>query len=373
MPDPIRKYNLDSTGNNPDNLVSNESHILDNRPNRVVIPHNGPFFKDSLIVLDSNNSRILTKDIEYSCVQLCKEPTLVFGLPIYSVVLITTTNVSSNVTINYQCLGGQYQIDMTNLLDSYINAVNSNTPIDWINVLNKPEQYPPTIHNHLLMDVYGWENIVYGLERLTNAVRLSNVPEYEALIQYINQKIGEGTATVTNTEIDLGLTNSKLITFDKFLYALTKFNYNSIFMSLSTYLLRFSGNVVVNLSVSNVPDNTTYYWSIYHINTATRDFSTSAGIIRIVNGVASFTVTVLSNDTLIGDKTFRIKITKNGVEGFQLALSGVITIVEPSSIAVTRYYQTIHSLNMPSMLSYKMDRVAPIEWLVSNQAALTEF
>ena len=366
MPDLPIRYILDPSGVNPDNLVTNEHHHLDIHLRRVIIPINGAFFENSLLIKDLANNRILSKDIDYNVDQLCREPTMMYGLSIYSVILIINTTVSSNVSINYQCLGGYYQQDYNNLLEAYINALNTNSPIDWVNVENKPETFNPTLHNHLTHDLYGFENLVYGLERLRQAQIIGNIPAFEQMYDYINSKLGIGLPIVTQTEIDLGISNSKYVSFERLLYAIKRLNFNAIFITPSSTVLAINTTLNVDVSVSNVEDDTIYYWVIEHINSNTHDFGNTVGIINLVQNKANFNISILNNDTGIGNKKFRLNIRKNSSDGFLLARSGILTITELSQFTNSSYGELFNAWNACCMFQPNVNRLSGLSWYIIN-------
>jgi ABC-type polysaccharide/polyol phosphate export permease len=76
----------------------------------------------------------------------------------------------------------------------YETVLQDARPVAWENVLGKPLLFPPTTHLHNLEDVYGFEPIVGALERVRNAIILSDVPAFEALVDWVNGQIS-GTRT----------------------------------------------------------------------------------------------------------------------------------------------------------------------------------
>ena len=193
---PVVRFQLDPTGTNPNNLVTNEPHSLDtNVQIRAIAPTYGPFYEAGLVITDSATNTALSSS-QYSLVELLQDATMLFGQGIYGVILITDSAVSSSVSITYQSLGGEYQSSSAGVINAYQTLIGDNRPVDWVNVLNKPAQYPPTLHEHLLSDVYGFQTIVAALERVKNAIVLNNIPPLNALVTWMN-----GLFTTTNNAI----------------------------------------------------------------------------------------------------------------------------------------------------------------------------
>jgi hypothetical protein len=189
VPMPLIRYPLDATGLNPDNRVVGEIKTLANTQVKAVVPTYGPIYADGLVVVDNLTNIPLVKGIDYSCVQLLQEATLRFGKEIFEVILIKKPDVSSTVRINYQVLGGLFQNNAAGIESLYQAVMNNNTPISWENVLNKPYEYTPTLHNHMLQDVVGFEPLVVALERVRNAITLTDVASFEALIAWVNDML----------------------------------------------------------------------------------------------------------------------------------------------------------------------------------------
>lgn len=208
MTSPLIRYELDPTGTNPDNSVVNEAHTLSTTQIRAMVPTYGPFFSDSLQVYDVGTGSLLVRGTQYQCVELLQEPTLKYGKEISQVVLITDPLVSGNVKVNYQVLGGLYQFDMSGVVSLYDSFLKDNRAVDWMSILNKPTEYPPMMHNHILNDVYGFEYIVVALERIRNAIILSDLPALEAIIDWVKGMI------ITPAEVTAGAPVKKIVTFD---------------------------------------------------------------------------------------------------------------------------------------------------------------
>lgn len=185
------RYALDPTGLNPDNLVIAEEHQTTANSVRAVAPNSGAFFAESMLVYDSDTNTQLTAGTDYKCVELLQDATLKYGKEICVLLLIINPAVSSSVTITYQAVGGQFQYDGSAIANLYETVIKDNRPVDWENVLNRPLEYPPTMHNHLLEDVYGFEPVVAAIERVRNAILLSDVPAFEAVIDWMNARANQ--------------------------------------------------------------------------------------------------------------------------------------------------------------------------------------
>lgn len=188
---PTIRYALDVTGTNLDNLVENEVHSLSTKAIRAVAPKYGPIFKSGLIIYDHGTDRLLKLGQDYSLAELLQDASLHYGKEIYQIILITNPNVSDKVRINYQALGGYYENDASGMISLYETAMSDNRSVDWVNVENKPVSYPPTLHNHLLHDLYGFEPVIAALERVRNAMILGDIPAFESIIETLQKHIND--------------------------------------------------------------------------------------------------------------------------------------------------------------------------------------
>lgn len=330
---PLIRYPLDPTGLNPDNRVVGEVKNLANTQVKAVVPTYGPIYTDGLVIIDNLTNQQLVKGTDYSCVQLLQEATLRFGKEICEVILIKKPDVSASVRINYQVLGGLFQNNAEGVESLYQTLINDNRPVPWDSVLNKPFEYPPTLHRHMLEDVVGFEPVVVALERIRNAITLSDVPAFEALIDWVMANRYEA---VTEIEIRNITPVEKVVTFDKLLYALDQLNFNGVTWNYSKTIMSNADNLTVSISCTNIPDGTNLFWTIEHINTEAADFNMLSGPLTITAGRASFNLSLQEGYEGEIEEKFRIVLRKQGINGPILSKSTTISIrsfVETDEIA----------------------------------------
>jgi hypothetical protein len=330
---PLIRYPLDPTGLNPDNRVVGEVKTLANTQVKAVVPTYGPIYTDGLVVIDTVTNEPLVKNVDYSCVQMLQEATLRFGKEICEVILIKKPDVSSTVRINYQVLGGLFQHNAEGVESLYQTLINDNRPIPWDSVLNKPFEYPAALHRHMLEDVVGFEPVVVALERIRNAITLSDVPAFQALIDWVLTNRYE---TVTEIEITNSIPVDKVVTFDKLLFALDQLNFNGITWSYDKTAITNNDNLNVSVSCTNMPDGTNLFWTIEHIDTTASDFNMLSGPLTIMAGRASFNISLQQGYEGEPGEKFRVLLRKQSITGSILAKSTIISIspyVETDEIA----------------------------------------
>lgn len=189
MPIPVIRYQLDPTGLNSDNYVAAEPHVLANVPLRAVIPTYGAFYTESLKVYDAATTRLLVRGTDYVCTELASDPSGLYGKEICYIILITNSAVSSNVTLNYQVLGGLYGRSTEAILGIYNLIINGNSSASWNGILNKPSEFNPAAHLHDINDVYGFEYVVNALERVRSAILIGSTPEFQNILKYIDDQV----------------------------------------------------------------------------------------------------------------------------------------------------------------------------------------
>ena len=364
----INRYDFDPSGLNPNNLVSNETHILEPHPVRVIAPMYGAFFINGLVVIDSSNNNILVRNVHYKCTELLQDLTKHLGLEIYSLILIIDPVISSEIEISYQTVGGYYQQDLSNLINLYTTMVNTNGPVDWNNILNRPETFPPTLHRHFVKDIYGYEPVVYELERIVNAITLNNVPLFEALLDYVQLQLGIYPQVVTEEDIDNVNVSQKLMTYEMYLYALTKFNFNNITVTPSKYIVPPNQVLPVEVSTTNTTDNTQYYWVIEHITTGDENFAMLNGVVTINSNTGNFNVITILDTSKVRFKSFRIKIVKSSVNGFLLTKSSILYIKKGFAYKDSDASKIIRAKTGCCIFNPRLSRLSAINWFFLGHA-----
>ncbi len=181
-------YPLDPTGTNPNNLVSNDVFAVTPNQNTAIIPSAGMYYASTLIVKDSNTGNILTRNVDYISIELSGEQTAKYGQELTGAVLFLGTNGTTSVTLTYQCLGSEYGAEIPQLQTLLENVTATTQQLQWYNILNKPTLYEPNNHINMLEDIFGFEPVVYAIERLTNILKIGNTDSFELLMQWVTQQ-----------------------------------------------------------------------------------------------------------------------------------------------------------------------------------------
>lgn len=347
MPLPVIRYQLDPTGINLDNRVVGEIHNLTSRDIRAVAPIYGAYFTDSLKVYDNSTDRLLARGTDYQCVELLQEASLKYGKEICLLILILNKTVSNQVRINYQVLGGGFQNSAATIGNIYENVIKDNRPVDWVNVLNKPLTYNPSLHKHLIDDVVGFESLIHSIERVRNAIILSDVPAYESIIDYIHAHKYDYTNPHHTTKDQVGLGNvenlevldleeiyldppvRKYITYDVLVNILDLRDSVRDFRLTPSHININEGKTVTFvLKTLGIPDGTKFIWNVMHLSTQDSDFTTTGGIVTVIEDTGYFSVTIVTDNFVEDTELFRVRLYENTAQQIMISYSPAIRVFE---------------------------------------------
>lgn len=276
MPYNVPVLDLDITGVNPNNRIVDEPHTLSDKKVRSIAPNYGPFYAESLIVKEGAN--ILTRGVDYQIVELHQEATLKYGKEISSVILIINPNIGSEVTITYQALGGHYTYSDYAIANLYQSVINDNRPVAWDNIINKPLEFPPTVHRHLLEDVYGFESIVDYLERIKRAITLGQAG---VVLEIVNNLL----TSIKCNDLRKAKPLDAYIRYDHLLWFLTKRKLlSAISLDPLTHKWTKGRSYTILIDTKDYPINKTLYWEFFNPYTNYVDLFTVSRGSFVTNG-----------------------------------------------------------------------------------------
>lgn len=204
------RYQLDPTGVNPNNLVVGEIATVNSARNTTIITTAGAYYADSLVIYDSSNLTMpLVRNTDYVCLELVEDATAKYGKEIYQIILFYKNPLITSININYQAVGGYYEYQTDNIQKLYDKVLSTNQDVQWFDILNKPLTYVPSNHINMLEDIYGFEPVVYALERLRDVIGLTNSSSYQVLLDFVNnQSASQGV--VIQAALDLKADKSSI-------------------------------------------------------------------------------------------------------------------------------------------------------------------
>lgn len=196
---PIR-YPLDLTGTSRDNLVLNELHTLKPTRVRAVALQNGAFYTASVVIRDVATARVLVVGQDYEFDNLYQMASEHAKAEVAAIIVITNTEVSNTISVDYQCIGGLYGYSTTAIMQQIEDLQLDNRKVEWGNIYNKPAVYPPAKHLHDIGDVYGFEYLVQAIQQLRHAIMVGDEGSHENIYIYIEKTIGSTSDRVRELE-----------------------------------------------------------------------------------------------------------------------------------------------------------------------------
>ena len=322
----IRRYPLDPTGRSLNNFIQGEQHTLGPAPGpyHPIAPRYGPFFDDNVTRKVYRNGIILNVEENYFTQSLVLTPSREFSGDVCEIIILKNMSEGDVITLEYQCLGGTFQNNMTGLVDLYNAYLKDNRPVDWTRVMNKPTEFPPAYHLHMLKDVIGWETIIVAIERLINVLSLQGVPAFDALVDWVLARTLE---VVSEEEIRNSRFVDKIVTMRRMLYAMKTLHYNSMKTKVAETFVKSGEQFAVDVQSTNFPDTQRLYWTIFHIDTVDRNFDFLGGQFLQEYQEGRFRVPTNGGYPDDGIKTFRIEIRREGLTGPVLCMTRPLTLV----------------------------------------------
>lgn len=181
------RYEFDKSARSPNNLVTNEGHVLNDREVRVFMPKHAHFYIESLVMIDRSTGNVVPRS-SYHFDEDSETIAMLTGHGAACLVVITDKTVGKNISISYQAVGGQFTgVDVVKLQKKLLELNLSNRPISWQNIFNKPKAFNPAEHFHPIWQTFGYQNLVYVIERLVQATLVGDEQSHTVIWEAINQ------------------------------------------------------------------------------------------------------------------------------------------------------------------------------------------
>jgi hypothetical protein len=316
------QYIQDYSGTLADNEIPYERHVIKTGGNRAVFPRYAPFFSDGMVVYDIIRGVTLVRGADYVLIDLAQEATLRAGVELHCMIVITNPAVSVEVTLAYRTVGGALSMVASNITKMYEDMMSDQKKVDWLTeVTNKQEKYPPSSHSHHLSQVFGFEEVIYAIERLRTAVSSREIDILSILKSWVENRL-KFLEFATYADIDLEQDSSKIVTVDTLFYALDHYHGNQNWAGVFTPTYQHmesesSPQVATTITTLNVPDGQTLYWQLELEKTgnpAVTAFAKQKGSALLTVGVAKLTFRVLPA-YVRKDFTFRLVIRRRSPIG----------------------------------------------------------
>ena len=200
-PDLKVRYEFDQTGQSPNNLVSNEQHTTTQRLRKIIVPHYGHFYNNSVVLTELPSGREVPRT-DYFFEDPSEVIALKTGLAASMVIVVTNSNLGNKFAVSYQAVGGEYSGANVKLLAQKLQDLNhDNRPVEWENIRNKPTTFNPADHRHPIYQTFGYEGLIYIIERYIRAVLVGDEASHDVIweeLKKIRQLINSTITPVVN-------------------------------------------------------------------------------------------------------------------------------------------------------------------------------
>lgn len=195
------RYEFDKSGRNPNNLVSNEQHTTTQRIRKVIVPHYGHFYNDSVILTDLTSGQEVPRT-DYFFEDPSEVIALKTGLAASLIIVVTNSSLGNRFAVTYQAVGGEYTGANVNLLKQKLDALShDNRPVEWENIRNKPTTFNPADHRHPIYQTFGYESLIYIIERYIRAILVGDEASHDVIwdeLKKIHSLINSSVTPVMN-------------------------------------------------------------------------------------------------------------------------------------------------------------------------------
>lgn len=190
----------DWTADASSNYVINEGHNIaaqHHDPYRVVVLEKGYFYLKDLQVFDHLH-RELKKGTDYQCLAISKKVANKTGLPACAVIVITNPAIGDRVFVNARMVGGEYCSVNEAIVQMAMQLLAGGIrKVYWKNVIDKPDDFRPNGHLHLLWQLYGFTKPTAVLKRMSVAVNLGTKVAFDGIYSKYRSEMDQ---------VELGLT-----------------------------------------------------------------------------------------------------------------------------------------------------------------------
>ncbi len=198
MSDIVLKYPLDSSGVKPGNHVVGESHDLNGRETRLIIPDYGTYFVTSMRPVNSLTGLPLT-----SAQWRPGQESSKYGKQVADLVMILDGTLDGPIVLEYQSVGGEQSYNRRAALELLTGINLSGDPLPLKDIVGFPDLVNPLPHKQHAKTIYGMRDVKTALDGLATAIQKGNKPSMDEVYTYINSAInaakaisGDGAAAV---------------------------------------------------------------------------------------------------------------------------------------------------------------------------------
>ena len=197
MTDILLKYPLDTKGTNPANKVTGETHAINGREVRFVIPDYGLYFTKSMVPVDTSTGAVLQAH-QWRPGEVDVGMTAKYGKEIAAGILITEPTMDGPISLTYQALGGEQSISKRALIDMLATINLNGDPIDFKDIVGFPAEVTPLPHKQHVSTVFAASSLTEALARLKAAVQTGNRAAMAELYDFVEAAMAAGRGLAGN-------------------------------------------------------------------------------------------------------------------------------------------------------------------------------
>lgn len=199
MPLPL-VLSLDLTASLPDNLIENESHVLNASTGRIFALNYGGFYSTTVIVVRQSDSKTLVPGVDFLTLAPNDAITKITGMESMSIIAITDeANYADTYHVTYQAVGGDYSTNVDTVRDIIDTIDTATAVLEWGMILNKPAQFNAAPHLiDFRTELYGWEGLIASIQDLVSKVGDLSPAQIQAVLNTINSGLTQYKSSVNN-------------------------------------------------------------------------------------------------------------------------------------------------------------------------------
>lgn len=150
----------------------------------------GAFFTDSLIIRDVQRQFELKRNQHYVVMGLYQDATADFGQEVACIIVITSPRVSSEISMTYQVVGGEYQSVLRMVVAVTANLTDDDRDLVWDAIAGRPSSFYPANHFHDIGDAYAFDPVVNSVETLRQLTLAGDRASQDDLYLNADRRIG---------------------------------------------------------------------------------------------------------------------------------------------------------------------------------------
>lgn len=333
-----RRYNLDITGLNPDNLVT-ETRTLTNKlidGRFFIIPQYAPFYVTGCKITDSNGV-LLVAGRDYAFMLDSPELSQAAQRRICGGIVFTNRTMNPRVTIEFQTIGGNYIVPLANNYEQLVRDLRNPLFTTLSQIHGTPAGLPTYQHTHDIASVKSYDDLVGALNnvysvllgRSSGSGGGSATASMTALTEHINSKTNAhhksavGLSEVANLPVMNNADWDKALPTDAYITRSNLVYWGKI--NITDKLSKVEENIV---DIDNTISNHTL--SISQINDAISDVV--GDIVGLRSGFAANLSAIAGLRDSVATYTTEVRALREELTFNQSSIVRLIGLVDPNSV-----------------------------------------